>query len=242
MPVRKSRLNRVEQAEYRAAAQQLQAVGLIPTIPEGAECSRALHIVVFEGQASLVLDLSCGGVGYAIRVRLVAEQSGLTLLNCDITTEWDDEIFMAGFDERTPVCKLDWLEYQPRDVLNQRIDNGLRFHHRGEMAEGMILAMGPGPIPPAYSHGMLAPVELIFEDQFENKFGVAAEVVVDRTAKPKNAALRRGTGLYGPQRITESSEAAAGYLHAAARNMRFPAAESGSRRTTKQKAVSRGRD
>src|SRR5713226_2788907 len=105
MPVRKSRLSRAEQTEYRAAAQQLQAVGLIPTIPEWPGCSRALHIVVFEGQASLVLDLDCG-VGYAIRVRLVAEQSGLILQNCDITAEWDGEIFMPGLDERTPVCKL----------------------------------------------------------------------------------------------------------------------------------------
>ncbi len=142
MPVRKSRLSRAERTEYRAAAQQLQAAGLIPTIPEWPGCSRALQIVVFEGQASLVLNLPYG-VGYAIRVRLVAEQSGLILTSCDITTEWDDKIFMPGSDERTPVCKLGWLEYQPSDVLNQRIDDGLRFHHRGEMVEGTILAMGP---------------------------------------------------------------------------------------------------
>ncbi len=242
MPVRKSRLSRAEQTEYRAAAQQLQAVGLIPPISEWLGSSRALNIVVFEGQASLVLDLPCGGIGYAIRVRLVAEQSELTLQNCDITAEWDGEIFMPGLDERTPVCKLGWLEYPPRDVLNQRIQDGLRFHHRGEMAEGVILAMGPKGIPPAYSHGMLVPVELTFEDQFENRIGVEAELFMDRTAKPKNAALRRGPGLYGPQRITESSEVAAEYLHAVARDMRFPATESGSRRTAQHKAVSRRGD
>ena len=65
------------------------------------------------------------------------------------------------------------------------------------MVEGMILATGIRPIPQAFGQGMLVPFELTFEDQFENEISVEAELSVERTAKPKRAAVRCGTGLYG---------------------------------------------
>jgi hypothetical protein len=97
------------------------------------------------------------------------------------------------------------MEYQRADVLNDRILDSLAFHYRGQMIEGMILGLGIRPIPDAYRHGMFLPVELAFLDQFGNEIKIDAEVFVDRTMKPKDAAVRTRTGLYGPTQTPEST-------------------------------------
>jgi hypothetical protein len=114
-----------------------------------------------------------------------------------MTTRWDGHIVLNSYDEGALLCKLGRLDYEQADVLNSRIEYGLRFSHRGDMVEGFILATGIRPIPHAFRQGLLLPFELTFEDQFENEISVEAELSVDWTAKPKRSAVRCGTGLYG---------------------------------------------
>jgi hypothetical protein len=205
MPIRRSHLNQAERRQHLASAQQLVALKLITEIPEYLENHRALDIVICEPE-SLVFEIRRGAVGYAIWVRIVARQAGLILTNCRVTTTWDDQILLKNFDaERTPFRKLGWVEYPQADVLNERVVDSFRFHHRGQMIEGMILALGIRPIPDAYRHGMFLPVDLAFLDQFENEFKVDAEIFVDRTMKPKNAVMQPRTGLYGPTQTPEST-------------------------------------
>ena len=98
MPTRKLRLNRAEQARYLIALRQLQAAGLDFEIPEELlENSRAVDITVAGGPASSVFD-SSRGTFYAIWVRLVAERPD-TLMDCRMSTDWDDHIVLRSFDE-----------------------------------------------------------------------------------------------------------------------------------------------
>ncbi|MGH9642686.1 MAG: hypothetical protein ACRD3Q_09685, partial [Terriglobales bacterium] len=163
MPIRKSILNRAEQARYLAASQELQAAGLEVDVPEEwLHRAHFLDVAVAGGPASSAVDLPNGGVGYAIYVRLVAMRRGLILPHYRITTEWDGQISLLLFDERGPICKLGWLSYSRNEVLNQHFDNSLRFHYRGEMIEGTILAMGLQSIPAAYRTGARIPLQLTF--------------------------------------------------------------------------------
>jgi hypothetical protein len=104
---------------------------------------------------------------------------------------------LNGFGDRA-LCKLGHLDYTQDEVLNQRIEESLLFSHPGDVVEGVILATGVWPIPQVFGRGMRVPFELTFEDQFENEINVESELCVEREAKPKRAAVRRGTGLYGP--------------------------------------------
>jgi hypothetical protein len=222
MPSRKLRLNRAEQARYLIALRQLQAAGVDVGIPEELlENSRAVDITVAGGPASSVFD-SSGGTFYATWVRLVAERPS-TLLDCRMSTDWDKHIVLRSFDEERPVCKLGPLDYSRTEVLNHRIENGLRFDRRGDWFEGMILANGLRPIPEKYRDGAIVPFQLTFEDVFGEKISETAKLSVVRTEKQRPAE-QRGTGLYGPSRSSESRRLAAqGYLRRTERSPAVPA-------------------
>jgi hypothetical protein len=178
MPTRKPHLNRAEQARYLMTLRQLQASGV--EIPDDLlENSRPLNITVASGPASWVFD-SSRGTFYAISVRLVAEQP-CTLLGCRMRTDWDEHIVLRSFDEERQVCRLGPLSFAREEVLNQRIENGLRFDHRGDWFEGMILANGLRPIPEKYLDGASVPFRLIFEDVFGEEIREAGDPHARRT-------------------------------------------------------------
>jgi len=209
MPNRKLRLNRAEQARHLISVRELHAVGLDIEIPE--EDSRAVDITVFGGPASSVFDSSWGTFYYAIGVRLAAERPD-TLLDCRLRTDWDDHIVLMSFDEERRVCKLGPLDYLRAEVLNHRIQNGLRFDRRGDWFEGMILGNGLRPIPEKYLDGAIVPFQLTFEDVFGEEISETAKLFVVRSEKQRPAE-QRGTGLYGPSRSSESRRLAGhGYL------------------------------
>jgi hypothetical protein len=205
MPTRKAHLNKTEQGEYLKTLRQLQASGI--EIPDGLlENSRALDITVGRGPASSVFDTS-RGIFYAVWVRLVAERL-CTLLGCRMQTDWDDHIVLRSFDEESRVCMLGPLSFAREEVLNQRIENALRFERRGDWFDGMILANGLRPIPEKYLDGASVPFQLIFDDVFGEEIIHTAELFVARTQRdwlPE----QRGTGLYGPSRSAESARLAA---------------------------------
>jgi hypothetical protein len=205
MPTRKPHLNKAEQAKYLLTLRQLQASGI--EIPNGLlEDSRALDITVGQGPATSVFD-SSRGIFYAPWVRLVAEQP-CTLLGCRMRTDWDENIVLRSFDEERRVCRLGPLSFAREEVLNQRIENGLRFERRGDWFEGMILANGLRPIPEKYLDGASAPFQLIFEDVYGDEIIETARLFVVRTHRER-LPEQRGTGLYGPRRSAESRRLAA---------------------------------
>jgi len=175
MPIQKPHLNRAEQAGYLSAIQELRIAGVDVDIPKKwMGNSDFLDITVAGGPATGAFDLPNGGVGYAICLRLAALQPDLILPRCRITTQWDDQILPLNFDERSPICKLGWVTYSRNEVLNQHLDNSLRFYYRGQLIEGTILAMGLRSIPVAYRTGACVPFQLTFWDPIGREIGVEA--------------------------------------------------------------------
>jgi hypothetical protein len=199
MPVSKQRYSRSEKAAYLARAEKMIAAGVNMQIREEwrehAPARDTLNIAVAGSCATFVFDLTAGRAGYVVSVRLVGQALG-AVLDCRLTTAWDDHIVLASFsDYGDAMCKLGHLQYPKSQVLNPRIANSMRFAP-GQTIEGLILATGANPIPEAYRHGLIVPIGLTFLDQDENEMQENADLFVDRLYKPKRKFVPRGTGLY----------------------------------------------
>ena len=209
VPIRRPRLSRREEAEYRRCLQEMQAEGIDVDIPDPPEHVPALDISVVGGLATLIFNLPSGLAGYAICLRLVAGKSGLILPDEPrTTTKFDDQIVPESFDQRFPLCKLGQCEYPTAEVLNDRFP--LKFHRPGDLIEGVILATGLEPIPKEYLQGMTVPLKLTFEDQFGNEISAEAELSVDRSTKPRKRLVGPISSLDGPEGISATSELGVG--------------------------------
>jgi len=205
MPIRVRRLSRREEAEYRRCLQEMQAEGIDVGTPDQApEHASALDIMVVGGLESLIFNLPSGLAGYAIVVRLVAEKAGLILLGCQITTESDEQIVLESFDLGGLVCQLGQCQYQKSEVLNGRFP--LKFHRRGHLIEGVILATGLEPIPKEYVQGMTVPLQLTFWDQFGNEFSAEPMLSVDRSTTPRPKLVRTQSRICESDKIPETRE------------------------------------
>jgi hypothetical protein len=199
MPIPRARLSRSEKAEDCRCLREMRAEGIDVNSPDDSlECAAALDITVVGGIASLIFNLRSGLAGYAIWLRLVAKRSGLVLLEqCRMTTKFDDQIELECFDVGGPICQLGQCSYLEAEVLNGRFP--LRFHRRGHLIEGVILATGLEPIPKEYVQGMTVPLKLTLWDQFGNEFGVESRLSVDRSTTPRPKRVR-------PRSSVESGE------------------------------------
>ena len=209
MSIIKRSLTKSEMAAHLARAERMVAAGVKIQIREEWREARALDktldIAFGGGLATFAFDLTAGRAGYVISVRLVGQALG-TLLDCRLTTSWDDYIVLASFnDEGDSICRLGLLEYPRDQVLNPRLQNSLRFQ-RGQMIEGVILATGVNPIPESYRHGQIVPIGLAFLDQNENQIRETADLFVDRLWKPKPKFSPRKTGLFDRGRVAPTQE------------------------------------
>ena len=208
MPTSKQRLTKSKIAGHLARAERMRAAGVnIPIREEWRDHARglaALDVAVAGGCATFVFDLATGRDGYVVSVRLVGRGLG-AVLDCRLTTSWDDHIVLSNFPEDgNSMCRLGLLQYPRHQVLNQRIANTMRFAP-GQVIEGVILATGANPIPAVYRHGQIVPVTLVFLDQNENEIHENAELFVDRLSKRKRKFVPRKTGLYDPKTVAPTS-------------------------------------
>ncbi len=203
MPIRRRTLTQAERNEYLVRAEQLRASGVEIEISElWREPNHPLDILVAPPPTSTVCEFRNGAIGYAPFVRLLA-RSAVTLWDCDISTVFDDQIVLASFHD-DPICRLGTAEYLPSEVLNLRIESGLRLS-RGQMVEGYILATGLQRVPIEYGELPL-PFEIIFSNQFGDEFANGGMFAVSRAPRAKAAGRRWGTGLYGESERAGSAE------------------------------------
>jgi hypothetical protein len=208
MPIHKPRNGREQEAVYLDRLRQLQAEGIDVEIPEEwSQRNRALDIIIAPPTASSICEPRTGSLIYIVLVRLVS-RSGLLLGDCDINTSWDHQIVLESFHDQGPVCRLGSAEFCRREVLNHRIENGLRLS-RGEMVEGYILGTGLQRVPTEYGDAAV-PLEIVFSDQLGHEFPAHGMVSVSRLVQRNNTSARRGTGLYGPAENQQSRELSVG--------------------------------
>jgi hypothetical protein len=195
MPIYKPKLTSREEAKYLSIARELKAAGTEIDIPgEWLENARLLRVTIAGSPESLITQISPTIVLYALRVRLLAEH-GVTLQEFEVGTRWDPGIFSCYSQGRTPYRFGPGLDFDVKEVLNDRIERDLRFR-RGDMREGWLLAMGNKSVPKEYGPGILAPVEVRFFDQFGQSQVASAALAVERSTQSRIYSIGPGLGLY----------------------------------------------
>ncbi len=193
MPKYKPELSPSEQAEYLSIGSELAAAGTRVDIPdEWKENAHFLHITIADSPESLITQISPTLVLYALRVRIIAERS-VTLQEFDVVTHWDPNIFPCYAQGRTPYRFAPGLDFDMKEVLNDRIEHNLRFR-REDIREGWLLAMGNKSVPEEYGLGRSAPVEVRLLAKFWQSQGAA--LAVERSTQTYSKGRGHGPGLH----------------------------------------------
>lgn len=218
MPVKKTQLNRQEQARYLVRVQELQAAGLDCELPnELPETSNDLDIRVAPHSGNLLCQLSTGVTWYAIQAQLVSLRSNLILENFDIASGWDSELIAACANAKRLYGDRAAFDFTEKETLNHKIENGLHFHDRGDVAEGWLVASGHKLIPEKFRDRMITKLSITFTDQFGYEYSAQAEASLLRSAhlKRSGSRLRKSPGLFeigGPKTAIWSPEVPASTL------------------------------
>jgi hypothetical protein len=201
MPVSttKRHLTRREMLENLARAKQMIANGVDTRIrEEWLDAARPLQLSVEGFPESFIFDLPDGRAGYVIGLRMAPRWRVSLLGGCRIMTPSDDEIELDGAllypKERNSMYRLGQLLYPSRQVLNSRIENGLKFQGFGQMVEGLVLASSMKAIPDFL--GTSSPVTIKLLDQNENEISHGFELFVDRSWKREKPPLIPRSNLY----------------------------------------------
>jgi hypothetical protein len=200
------RLSRSDRAAYRRCLREMYREGIDVDNPQDSpEDAPALAVTVIGGLVSLIFNLPSGLAGYAVFLRLVAWKGLIMLEQCEIATEFDDQIELECFDLTGPICTLGQCSHPAAEVLNDNFP--LKFRQRGHRVEGWILATGLQPIPKEYVQGMMLPFKLSLWDQFGDEIGVESSLSVDRSTTPRPRLVRpqngvrncdEASGMHGP--------------------------------------------
>jgi hypothetical protein len=181
MPGKKTRLVWAQQAMYLAQAKELQAAGLDFEIPdEWQENSSNLDIIVFPPEYNILCELPNRVTRYAILMRVVALRSNLILEDFEIASEWDSESIALCGNARGLYRVGHAFQFTEEEALNCRIESGLHFRRRGDVAQGWLLASGLRPIPKKYPDRMITELRITFTDQFEHDYSVQAKASLQR--------------------------------------------------------------
>ena len=188
---------REKSAHWKRATAMLAAGIEMKIPPEWLECAPVIIRTGDENSAEVFDPRKGVSAAYAIAVQLVARQR-ITLMDCRITTDWDDEILLANPTESNQLYLFGGREFPKREVLNHRLEDPLPLG-RGQVVEGTILASGLRPIPDYYDHGSRLSCILAFIDSDENEISQKVPLYANRAWKCKHPGSRRGAGLYaGP--------------------------------------------
>jgi hypothetical protein len=193
MPIRKLHLTRAEQDEYFQNAQKLFSQGVVIELPE----RRHSKSTCFEFQISpdSRLYVLAGGVPlYAVYVRIKSWRTNLRIEEFEIAPAWQDDI-VSCVSEKNSYRFRGGLDFERKQVLNERIESSLGFRQRGQRVEGWLLATGLRPVPPEYGPRRRAPFELHFFDQQDNSYTCAGAAEVCRFRR--DFARTRVGSLYG---------------------------------------------
>jgi hypothetical protein len=135
---------------------------------------------------------------YAVWVHLTALRSNLRLEYCEIVSDWDTESILLCQSRKGLYRVGDACEFTEGDVLNHRIENGLCFHNRGDVAEGWLVASGHVPIPEKCRNWMTMELCITFSGQLGQDHSAHAQAFLLRSARLRNsdARVRKSPGLF----------------------------------------------
>ena len=194
----KPRLSRAEEAEYFESLGELQAEGV--DVGQLEEDDLPVTIQVGSSIENFVFDRYRGTAAhYASYLQIVANNPGIVIADGEITGEFDDDILLESNVSERVIFDFCGQHFHRDTILNERIEQGLRFHYRGQMIEGWILGSGSKPIPQEFGNESCTWLQLSFFDPLGRKAEAKAPPSVLRSSRPPEQAPQSEKGLYaGP--------------------------------------------
>jgi hypothetical protein len=116
-----------------------------------------------------------------------ALRSNVRVENCTIVSVWELESIVLCGSERGLYRGGHAVDFTEDEVLNRRIENGLRFHRCGDVAEGSLVASGYTSIPGEYRDWKITTLNLTFTDQFGHDHSARADAALQKSASGKNS-------------------------------------------------------
>ena len=192
-------LSQAEKAKDLDILRQLRAQGV--DVGELEDEERALDIQLGSPVENFIFDMRAGwSAHYACRVRLVAKVPNVIISDCEITSEFDQDIILETTSwSKGSVFDFCGKHFLQKQILNDRIEDGLRFSYRGQIIEGWVLASGIKPIPEEFRNNAFAALQLSFCDSLERTVQVQTRASVLRSSRPPEEIPESDKGLYaGP--------------------------------------------
>ena len=204
MPILKRRLSGREEAERQRCLREMRDEG-VSVLEDSSESGPAVQVSVIGGLETLIFNLPSGLAGYAIWFRFVAGKPGRILLEeCEISTEFDDQIVLERFESGGSCCQIGQCCYLKPEVKDRLGRFPLRFCGRGDLIVGVILATGLKPIPTKYLQGMRVPFTSCFWSQLGSKISTSSTLSADRSTTPRKRLGRPVGGIFNSLEIPET--------------------------------------
>jgi hypothetical protein len=154
----------------------------------------------FRGAASLLISSS-------LKLSSSANIIGLEVLYCEIETSWDQVTIESFIHHSGP--RLDFMGQSSsrKEMLDDRLEDGLSFHRRGEVVGGWLLASGLRPIPATCRDCELLSCGVMFWDSLGREAHADAELSVVRARKTHSNVGSLPRGLCAGENLQEPTPA-----------------------------------
>ena len=126
--------------------------------------------------------------------------SGIVLTDYELRTAFDSGITLENTLGDGPAFNFVGQIFPRKQILNERLEDGLRFHRRGQVVEGWLLWTGSVPLPPNPRDGAFTACQLTFWDSLEWRIQAEAWLSFFRTTKGKRVGVQQENGLYAPDK------------------------------------------
>ena len=189
MPRTRWQLTNSQEEKYRASVRRLNALG----IPTGtledllSKSKTTLRLRQVDPEFATVYELPNSQIAVACAVELTGLKSGVTVCDCELTLPWNtpEEIDVL----QNPKTYKEYDLVPPYDgpqsrFLNHWLTDKVALR-RGQVVEGLVVAIGSTSIPERYVSGMRVNVMFSIKDQFDNEYQLSINVEVDRTPRQK---------------------------------------------------------
>ncbi len=173
-------------AEKLALLWRIKNAGCPAEIDPELQSGREGLIIRQVGDVTLsrVFDIPHYGTGYMVNVSITCDMTEFRIDDYDLLLPWEDPQFRwleagerAVQDLYSFPCE-DPLEFHREDVIN----HAKRLLRRGHQIEGLLLGIGPAPIPDRYQRGGIE-AKLSVLDHLGNSFRSTLQLCVDRSAR-----------------------------------------------------------
>jgi len=206
MPVRKPRLTRTEETQFRASLSYLKQMGIgkgsveEQSVPDPERYT--LEQIDYE--FARVHDLNDGDVAVVIPAKLIVRKPGFMITDAYLVPSWFDwKIDLDNLENNEAIVReiTQGLPIFPPTILNREFV-GRTVPQRPCQIQGVIIGTGYSPFPAKFHDETTVTVWLVLEDERDNLFSHEFTVRVDRSVM---RARKRRREFYAPVKSTKSS-------------------------------------